>query len=188
MRDQRYLTHYPSLGQDIGLLAAVAVPLCLIMAGMLTLGDAIMWVVGTLDVALLGPIVFFLARNLRVSRRLGRHRAIRFSIDLEGVYDGETRIFLPWSRVTSVKIAFDESATILVVTGWASYDLILDDRWAPVEWGTDVVTFFHTIVGPKSAVESAVWAFAPQMPIERISQETMRLMLKRSRASRTTAT
>jgi hypothetical protein len=167
VQDQRYLTHYQSLGQDIGLLAVMAFWLCAIMAMMVGFGDSRMWFLGIANLALMGPTVAFLAWDLHVSTKLGRHRTIRFSIDLEGVYDGETRTFLPWSQVTSVKIAIGDSDTTVVVVGWAP--------------DSDVVTFFHNIVGPRSAVESAVQAFAPQVRIDRITVGTMRLLMRDTR-------
>ena len=167
VQDRRYLTHYPSRREDIGLIAILALPLCMIIAAAVAFGDSKMWFLGIVDLALMGPIVAFLAWDMHVSTKLGRHRTIRFSIDLEGVYDGETRTFLPWSQVTSVKIAIGDTYTTVVVVGWAP--------------DSDVVTFFHSIVGPWSAVESAVRSFAPGVRIDRITVDTMRLLMRDTR-------
>lgn len=174
MRDQRYLVHYPSLGQDIGLLAVVVLPPCLILAAMVAFGDVGWWIVGTLDLAILGPIAVLLAWDTRAGMRLGRHRAIRFSIDLEGVYDGETGTFLPWSRVTAVKFVRDEAPSVIVVTGWGP-----DDRWEPAAAsGSELMVVSHVVVAQWPVVESAVRAFAPsRIPVEHVSTKAMRRLL-----------
>lgn len=189
MRDQRYLVHYPSLGRDIGLLAAVVLPICGILAAMVTSGDVGWWIVGTLDLAFLGPFAVLLARDMRVKMRLGRHRTIRFSIDLEGVYDGETSTFLPWSRVTAVKFVMDEAPPVIMVTGCGPDDWVLDDRWAPAAVpGSDLVVFSHVVVAQRPVVESAVRAFAPsRIPIEHVSRTAMWRLLAEVRQARSSA-
>jgi hypothetical protein len=157
VRTQRYLVHYPSRRQDVGLLAAVVLPLLAILAGMVAFGGVVWWVLGLLDLALLGPVVAFLAWDVRNSMRQGRHRTIQVSIDLEGVYDGATGTFLPWSRVTAVKFVSGEAPSTMVVVGREP----------------DLVTFSVR----RSAAESAVRAFAPQVPVEYVSRPAAQRLL-----------
>jgi hypothetical protein len=143
------------------LLAAVVLPLLAILAGMVAFGGVVWWVLGVLDLSLLGPVVAFLAWDVRNSMRQGRHRTIQFSIDLEGVYDGATGTFLPWSRVTAVKVVSGEAPSTMVVVGREP----------------GLVTFSHAIPVRRSAAESAVRAFAPQVPIEYVSRPAAQRLL-----------
>jgi hypothetical protein len=128
------------------------------------------------DVALLAPVLFLLIAGARDHIRHDRTDTILFSIDLEGVYDGQTRTLLPWSRVTAIKLiqpTRNEPPAGLVVVGVGEEPDNLpevDDRWEalhamPPEAAPGRVALFHA-THDISRVRIAIRAFAPHVPIE----------------------
>lgn len=184
MQPQPYVQHYPSLRSGIVVVGFLLVILGLVVALPVFVGGVVAWVLGAVDVVLLGPAVVLLMASLRDDIRRDRTDTIQFSIDAEGVYDGRTGTLLPWARVTAVKLVrptrSEPPAGLVVVGISAPHDgrPVVDDRRQtslaqPAEVATGTVALFHTTYDI-SSVRTAIQAFAPLFPIEYTTAKQVR--------------
>jgi len=171
VQPHRYVEHYPPRRTDVAMAATMLALLCVVAAIPVFVGGTIAWVLGVVDLVLLGPVVAVLIAAVRHDIRHDRNDTILFSIDLEGVYDGRTGTMLPWSDVTAVKLiqpTKNEPPAGLVVLGVAA--------------GEELALFHSTYA--ISRVRSAIQAFAPHVPIEYTTAKQVRhLHASRSRSS-----
>jgi hypothetical protein len=187
VQPHRFVEHYPPLRTGFAVAGVGLVGLCVVASVPVFVGGIAAWVLGVVDVALLGPIAALLIAGVRDDIRHDRAGTIRFSIDLEGVYDGQTQTLLPWSRVTAVKLiqpTKNEPPAGLVVVGVGQEpddgpdDHAVDDRWEvphtrPSRTTADTVAIFYSTYS-LSQVRSAVRAFAPHIPIEHATAKQVR--------------
>jgi hypothetical protein len=163
-----------------GIITACWIPAVALLSGAMVLG-ILTGIWGAVAVAVMGPITVSLGATTWTNLR--RYRTIQFSIDPEGVYDGQTRTLLSWSEVTAVRLSQDGNG--IAVLGQTPHtranDETVDDRCdAALPAGgrpTKPLILRHFTPSLPNA-EQAVRAFAPHVPIDYIPhQELLHLKL-----------